>query len=262
MVSVGTVLAGRYCFRDHFRDAGWRWGRVTHHLAVVAFVLLMWVAPTALVWGFGLARPPALFRATNLWVMPAMVALDLVPGFGEEFGWRGYMLPRLARRFSPRWAVLIHAVVWWAWHLPVVIGLLARAGAAQATEMGLPVPAAAALGVIVGGVASFVPVVLHAVVFAYIWKRTGSILVATVYHAAFDGVRDSLPALEMFTTATAIWSNVVILSVGALLLWRADWSTLCNDGISARAAAIDPDVAIEIPSGPAPPAPRDLPVTE
>lgn len=49
----------------------------------------------------------------------AGVALLLDPGpIGEEFGWRGYALPRLLERFSPFTATLILGVVWATWHLP------------------------------------------------------------------------------------------------------------------------------------------------
>src|SRR5262249_40361049 len=37
---------------------------------------------------------------------------------GEEFGWRGFALPRLLHRRSPLSAALILGVIWWAWHLP------------------------------------------------------------------------------------------------------------------------------------------------
>ena len=48
-----------------------------------------------------------------------MVALQLVTGaVGEELGWRGYLLPRLARRVGHTGAALIMAVLWALWHLP------------------------------------------------------------------------------------------------------------------------------------------------
>jgi membrane protease YdiL (CAAX protease family) len=39
-------------------------------------------------------------------------------GLGEEAGWRGWLLPALARRHSPLASALIVAAIWIAWHAP------------------------------------------------------------------------------------------------------------------------------------------------
>lgn len=46
--------------------------------------------------------------------------INLIPCLGEELGWRGYLLPKLLERFSPRAAALITGVVWGIWHAPMI----------------------------------------------------------------------------------------------------------------------------------------------
>ncbi len=42
-------------------------------------------------------------------------------GIGEETGWRGWLMPRLTRRFGFSAAALMVAAVWMLWHLPQFI---------------------------------------------------------------------------------------------------------------------------------------------
>ncbi|MGE0441773.1 MAG: CPBP family intramembrane glutamic endopeptidase [Gemmatimonadales bacterium] len=49
--------------------------------------------------------------------VPTALVLDPGP-IGEEFGWRGYALPRLLDRWSPFTATLILGVIWAIWHVP------------------------------------------------------------------------------------------------------------------------------------------------
>jgi membrane protease YdiL (CAAX protease family) len=39
--------------------------------------------------------------------------------FGEEFGWRGYALPRLLEHYNPSMASIILGILWTLWHLPL-----------------------------------------------------------------------------------------------------------------------------------------------
>ena len=52
------------------------------------------------------------------------IALSLVvcfPAFGEEWGWRGYMMPKLMGLMNKPAAVLVGGVLWGLWHAPLTI---------------------------------------------------------------------------------------------------------------------------------------------
>jgi uncharacterized protein len=146
-------------------------------------------------------------------------AATLLPAFGEEFGWRGYMLPRLAEKHGARKGLLIHAAIWWFWHLPALVGIGLHSNGMGGNQF-IKVAAIAAI--------SIIPAMLHAVIFAFIWSKTKSLAVATVYHAAFDEVRDALENSVGFGPLVNNWQMVVIVVVGSLLLWKADWEQLLS----------------------------------
>jgi membrane protease YdiL (CAAX protease family) len=90
--------------------------------ALYALLLpLAWETVSALAWGLthagvGRFEPAGLLRAVTV---PALIALTTGP-IGEEFGWRGYLLPRFLRRFSsPIGATLVLGVLWSIWHYPL-----------------------------------------------------------------------------------------------------------------------------------------------
>jgi uncharacterized protein len=81
---------------------------------LIGFPVLNLVAARLLVPDF-LARLPVWHQLLVL--LPLTLVIDTGP-LGEEFGWRGFMLPRLLKRRRPLAAALILGVIWWAWHLP------------------------------------------------------------------------------------------------------------------------------------------------
>lgn len=55
-----------------------------------------------------------------IYAIIASPILNLISTFGEEFGWRGYLLPKL-QIFGKTKAILLSGVIWGIWHWPVIM---------------------------------------------------------------------------------------------------------------------------------------------
>jgi len=221
MVSVGTFLAGKYLFRDGFATTGWSKGSGRSYAIVFGLICVLWIAPAYLI---DLLSP---YDVSERWIGWGLLlsALTLVPGFGEEFGWRGYMLPHLMQQMSARKAVNLHAIIWWAWHLPVLAGAAIQNGLAVAqqqntTEHSTAVMAITSLAVLLFGL---IPAAAHAIVIAFIWYRSRSVWVATTYHALYDGVRDAFSVAGSLHPGVMLWVNLLFVALAGVILWKVRW---------------------------------------
>ncbi len=218
MVTVATFITGKFVFKDGFKKAGWHWGKPLHYIYALLFTLLIWFIPATIenVSGMHSSASKQTINGMLIIFATSFVA-TLLPAFGEEFGWRAYMLPRLTAKHGAKKGLLIHAFIWWGWHLPVLtgMGLKETAGGSSSVFNLFPVV-----------FISIIPSMLHAVIFAFIWSKTKSLAVVTVYHAAFDEVRDTLEKTIGFGTFTEIWQMLVIVITGGFLLWKVDWKGL------------------------------------
>jgi len=66
----------------------------------------------------------------NPWLIPLFFILTLIIGgpLAEEFGWRGYALPRLQKKWNALNSSLVLGIIWGLWHLPLffMIGMAHR----------------------------------------------------------------------------------------------------------------------------------------
>lgn len=47
--------------------------------------------------------------------------LNIINCFGEEWGWRGYLLPKMLKRFKVVPTLLVTGVIWGLWHAPLTV---------------------------------------------------------------------------------------------------------------------------------------------
>lgn len=100
----------------------------------------------------------------------------------EEFGWRGYALPRLQTRYGATIASLIVGVAWWLWHVPAVF--------IPGRFMANDIFTFSALAIVI---------ILTSFLFTWIYNHTnGSILACLLLHTAMNwSIWVMIPAMQI-----------------------------------------------------------------
>jgi len=132
---------------------------------------------------------------------PVVILLTAGP-LQEEFGWRGYALPRLRARFGALAASLILGVLWWLWHLPLTF--------VPGRFMAGTLPLFALLGP---------EIVLTAVLFTWLYNHTGgSVLPALLFHTMMNwAIWIVLPGMQVNAPIIGFTTLLLAIAVGAVL---------------------------------------------
>jgi membrane protease YdiL (CAAX protease family) len=127
-------------------------------------------------------------------VVPVLIFGQIWVVIAEEFGWRGFALPRLQNRFGSLGATLILGPIWALWHLPMFF----TEGSPQYSDN---VPVAFAMYTVI--------ISLTSIIFTMIYNRSGgSVLACMLFHAFFD--------IAAFTIQVPPEVNITIYLIAAL----------------------------------------------
>jgi membrane protease YdiL (CAAX protease family) len=116
---AGIILVwrhyGREGLRSYFRRVTlWRMPRAWWAFLIVGIPAIVYT-------GAAIKGTATEFHFSPWYGMFGALAITLIIGPVEEFGWRGVALPLLQRRFAPLWSALILGGFWGLWHAPAFL---------------------------------------------------------------------------------------------------------------------------------------------
>jgi membrane protease YdiL (CAAX protease family) len=159
------------------------------------------------------ASPPVLLALLVVQAVAVAPVVNSLFTFGEEFGWRGYLLPKLLP-LGWRPAVLLSGVIWGVWHWPVI---------AMGHNYGVGYPGAPWTGLLA---MTWFTVVVGAFL-AWVTVRAGSVWPAVIGHAALNGIGGlglllvaGNPTPLLGPAAAGVVATVGWAAVAAVVLWR------------------------------------------
>jgi len=124
-VTLNSLLKRMRIKRMSVRD--WVWTV----LGFVSLSLASFLIAKVLMPKFNLYATPFFFKNmplddAHMWILYVWPIFFFFNIFGEEFLWRGYILPR-QELFHKKWAWLFHGIFWAIWHFPMGLDLVIAA---------------------------------------------------------------------------------------------------------------------------------------
>jgi len=188
--AIGAAIIMQFVTKEKLRDAGLKWGKRRYifkaYLLMLVIALVTYGLTLAVGWGridsdasairefldtLGVAAnipSSVLLGAIGFTALFTGVIVNITYAFGDEFGWRGFLLPNLLHLGKLK-ACLISGAIWGVWHTPLIL-------------MGHLYPDHSVLGILM----ITVMCVILGIIFGWLTIASGSLIPAIVAHAALN----------------------------------------------------------------------------
>lgn len=226
--AIAAIVVRKWITREGFGDAGlkldlkqWRYYLVAW---LLPFVVVGVIAAEAVLFsigtpdfstvaalrGMGQKPSASMLPYVGYIIVPQLMlrALVFTPVlWGEEFGWRGYLQPRLFPG-KPLLAATATGVIWAVWHYPLIF-------------RGYNYQDQPWLGVVLFPVTS----ILLSIIFGWLRDKGHSIWTASLAHSATNTIGGTLSVLWFYGIASQVWVGyqgvLAWLPLGAFCIWIA-----------------------------------------
>ena len=155
--------------------------------------------------------------------------INAIATFGEEFGWRAYLLPKLMA-FGYRKAMIVLGIIWGVWHWPVI---------AMGHNYGVHYPGYPWAGML----AMVWFTVQFGILLGWITLRSGTVWPAVFGHAAVNGVAGvpvlfyyGMPMPLLGPAMTGVIAAIPLTILSMWILWRPGGGPLDKRAIETDTA--------------------------
>ncbi len=211
MVALSAFITRAVVERKGFHDVGWNLGQLSWYLAALLLFVILWLGPPIAASLFGkLSWNQSLSRDEIIVIILSLGGFSLLAGFGEEFGWRGYLIPRmLTERKRSREVLVLIGLIWGVWHCAVDFGPFIRA--IVESEAGWVFRIVPTLLKCLQSIAASVAL---SFIFGGLWLKSRSIFLSSFFHGYYISVRDSASLMFSYPTMFRL-----VTLVASLIAW-------------------------------------------
>ena len=225
-------LLTRFIFQRNLRGHGFGWGKTKYQFAsywiplgyASAVYLPVWFAgyfnsESPIFTGLALRYPkiPHAAALPLFFVILATVGVlsSCISALGEELGWRGFLVPQLAKVMPFPRVAFVSGIIWALWHYPIILFSTAYRGA----------------GPLWYTVACFtIMVVGFGFMFAWMRLKSGSVWIGMILHAShnlfiqafFDPLTRHAKVTDLWTTEFGAGLAIAAVIIGVIFYSKTD----------------------------------------
>jgi membrane protease YdiL (CAAX protease family) len=148
------------------------------------------------------------------------ILMSSVLAFGEELGWRGFLLPRMTAAWNVIIAVIASGIIWGVWHMPLMVSGLYQSG----TVMGYQLTFFLFETVILTGILAFLRLKSDSLWPAVILHGTHNFLDQAVFGPVTTGADSAYFAGET-GFITAIVMGLILVLIVVRTKGTSDWTS-------------------------------------
>lgn len=211
LANVLTRLITREGIKDSFLSLNLQKGKWKYYLLAFVIPLFYMAISVVLILLIYCRDAETIFAtedaALRVWAYIGQLGTTLLlflPFFGEEFGWRAYMTPKLEELLPMPSALVVGGILWGVWHAPLTV---------QGHNFGLDYPDFPYLGILM----MCIMCTAMGAILTLLTKRTKSVIPAAIMHGINNnmsyGVFLSLLASEKVLAEMESVSMIVLMAL-------------------------------------------------
>ncbi|WP_048150078.1 CPBP family intramembrane glutamic endopeptidase [Methanolacinia paynteri] len=209
-------LITRYYFQGNLKGFGfcigeYRWQVIAFGLPVAVGLLIFGAAWVSGIAGFNSYMASTILSLAYIPAFAYSLCLNIFAAAGEEIGWRGLLVPEMAKFMGFTELALISGAIWTVWHFPLIL---------FSTYNGA--------GPLWYSVLVFIPSVMGAgLILAWLRLKSGSVITAILFHGFWNYfIQQFYPMLTVSTPASDMmlgefgWACPVAYVLLAVVFWH------------------------------------------
>jgi membrane protease YdiL (CAAX protease family) len=167
MPGISALITSLIFFRS-IRGFGWKPGKVKYLIFAYIFPIIICLISYGIFWLFNLGTYTGNLHSNFILFLVTGTIGGIISALGEEIGWRGFLVPKLARLTTFTWVAVISGVIWALWHFPLILFSTYNSG----TPLWWSLPL------------FFISAIAISFIFAWLTLKSGSLWPAVILHAS------------------------------------------------------------------------------